>query len=423
LSKSQLDSAVDFRTGIIRSYRAIPPFQRYPRLWIAFAKSCDATKLGALSEFQSGGGIGRTFEEAKSAALGEALERYCASFPPSALIHCQWSTLRERGFDLNFSIFNNLHSYAADGFYEMTENGFARWCTGWRAAKKQKSFAPWSLVCLGASKETRDLLDECYPGPSISTGLACAPSTASASLKAILECCERDACMISWYTRKFRGKITDELLSHLWPFLASELRRCGLRAHIIDVTNDLKVPSFISVITPINCYDKAAFGMASGLSWTAAAGRALMESIQTWCWADTSRRQAEPITAKNVGIDFPDFESRVVAYGSGLMENELEEFFDAVTRLPIIDAPRDSKEHYFQTTESLSRAFEKKGHPIVLFDVTTEDVRECGFIVQRAICPTLQSMDAVHEYRIPNKHRLAQISATAKYINVPHPFP
>ena len=54
---SALENLVDPRTGIIRRLRIVRPLQRYPRVWLAFARASEVKRLGALSEPRSGGGI------------------------------------------------------------------------------------------------------------------------------------------------------------------------------------------------------------------------------------------------------------------------------------------------------------------------------------------------------------------------------
>lgn len=416
-----LSALVDPQVGLIRGVRIIPPLQRYPRLWLAFALPTDARKLGALVAARVGGGIGSTEQSARSAALGETVERYCASFPPEETITATWETLAAEWEMLSPATFNMMNALPASGFAPISVDGTTRWVQGHFAHDGTPTLAPWSLICLGATPEARDEAEECFPGPSISTGLACAADMESAALRGLLECCERDAAMLAWYRRDFRGRVSGSLLGASWPYLHAELSRCRLRAHLLDVTTDIQVPSYICAITPEGSRERAAFGMASGLTGVAAAERALMESIHTWMWADSCRMGGDFATQLVGDPEFTDFDSRVVAYGCSLRRSALAIFFSAVEAAPVISEFRETGPK-LTTYRELAQHLYSLGHPAVIVDVTTDDVRNAGYAVARSLTPTLQAMEAAHSLRIPNSLRLGT-NIPKSFIDEPHPFP
>lgn len=412
------DAVMDVRIGLVRGVRLIPPLQRYPRLWLAFALPTDAPSLGALVAARVGGGVGITKQSARNAALGETLERYCASFPPDRTISASWERVRAEYDMLQVDTFNLMHARAAAGFSQITASGTVGWVPGRFAHDGTATLAPWSLVCLGATPQARDRDEDCFPGPSISTGLACAEDLEEAALRGLLECCERDAVMLAWYRRDFQGLVHEDLLSEQWPFLDSELRRCGLRAWLLDITTDLEVPSYMCAITPRDNTSRAAFGMSSRLTHAAAAERALQESIHTWMWADSCRVGGDFAKQLASGGSFEDFDSRVVAYGCGLQRKSLQVFFRQASAAPSIrDFGKTSS-----ATSDLAAQLHSRGHPAVIVDITTADVRGAGFSVARCLAPTLQTMEAAHSLRIPNQRRIGRETSGA-HVDEPHPFP
>ena len=375
--------------------------------------------MGALSESRIGAGASTIRDEAMLAAIGESVERYCASFQPDSLHTATWQDLSTQCSMIPVDAFNNLHSSQAAGFYRLLPNEPARWCAGQFADDRSRTYAPWSLVCLGATAAHRRAA-ECFPGPSISTGLACSDSYIKAVESSILECCERDAAMLAWYRRDYRGRLSIDALHELSPTISSELIRCNLEAHVLDVTTDVRVPSFVSAITARGDRRAAAFGMASGLRARIAASKALVESLHTWMWADYCRSRGMVTQLQNPGVHFPDFESRVVAYGSGIMSAELTSFFATVEASDVLSVV-PSADDMASVNEAVQR-MSRMGHRCVVIDLTTDDVRDLGLHVIRAICPTFQAMEACHDYRTVNDHRLLR-SAVLCYTEVPHPYP
>jgi ribosomal protein S12 methylthiotransferase accessory factor len=402
----------------------MPALQRYPRLWVVIADGTNATALGASWTPDSGNGIGRTRSEAAAAAIGEFVERYCAGFPPPALIEGTWETMATRMEVPSPEEFNNLHAPNDPAFSAIDHEMAGRWCSGvWGHDRDRITAAPWSLVSLAATAAARGFADHWYPGPAISTGLACGGSWDDAARRAILEICERDAIMLAWYTRDFRARLSQQLILKTWPDLAYELARCRLESLLLDVTNDLDIPTFMSVVRPIGNNHRGAFGMASALTQEQAAERALMESMQSWTWADGMRSTGESIVTPGVRGEFPDFSSRVAAYGAGIMWSELAEF-DAQAQAAVqIEIFSGSTELDYLNVADLAQVLKERTHAVQLFDLTTDDIREVGLYVVRALCPTLQPMDSAHHGRRVVATRLATRRFSKLYCDTPHPFP
>lgn len=417
-----LRAFVDSKCGIVRCVRILSQLQRFPRLPISLAECCRSSAVGALGDAPPGNGIGLTREKAVQAAIGESIERYCGMFAPKDMLSGSWQQMSAHTSICEPKTFNSMVPADAPGFSPLTESGNCRWARGlvWRD-QLVRTLAPWSLVCLGANELTRTNEDICYPGPCVSTGLACASTFELAAARAVLECCERDATICGWYTRRFAGFQSLSLIASSWPTLYNELLRCDLRPWLIETTMpDLRIPSYICAITPRSDRDCAAFGMASGLSTREAAGRALIEGIQTWVWASLAKERAQSLAQDG---RFLSFESRVVSYGGGLMRRELAEFFESVERAPVLDCDISTHDMPDATLPRLLKRLSENDQAVLLFDVTTEDVRDGGLVVVRAVCPSLQGMESSFAYRSPNYDRLSRVAKTWDHIDTPHPFP
>ena len=416
----------DVKTGIVSHLSELPLLERFPRVYIAAASTGSATNcVGTLSPPPSGAGIGLTRADAVSSAIGEAVERYCGVMAPNQLVSARWADIA-RGHVGDVETWNQMHAKGAEGFSSLTRGGLTRWCEGHLGREPDTlAYAPWSLAYLGSTPRHRIAQETCFPGPSISTGLACASTWEVAATKAVLECCERDAAMCAWYAGKFPRRLSAAILCELSPFLTSELRRCHLTPLLLDVTaEDVQVPTYVCAIHPQNTRDRAAFGMAAATKPRDAVLKALLEGIHTWIWAAISVKSKAPSFGDDGGFAFPDFETRVLGYGSGLMAANLRPFFEAALDAAEVEPSSAFDAPIERCSRDLCSRLSNLGHEATLVDLTSRDVLDGGLRVARALIPTFQIMESSHALRTMNQARLTRLTGfRARWASRPHPFP
>lgn len=83
----------------------------------------------------------------------------------------------------------------------------------------------------------------------ISTGAAGGGSLTAALTRGIFEIVERDSFVIAYLNKiRFPKVSLDSVKDEYVQFLLEMLKRYRLAIHVIDITNDLKIPCFLSII-------------------------------------------------------------------------------------------------------------------------------------------------------------------------------
>ena len=410
---------VDPDTGVIKLLHEAPLAPDAPRLF-GFGSLCsDFAGLGFPSESDVSGSTSIVREQSMAAAIGEAVERYSASYVPYERIHhSPADDLDARKVDPESVV---LYS---DAQYEGASFPFSRfehdrpigWTTGYSLGRREKTFVPAFAVYQPYLSERREqpVIQQ------VTTGLACGNTLEEAVLSGLCEVVERDASMLAW----LRGRPLDRLdLEKLPAGLArATLARFGsLRKHVVvlDATNDLAIPSYIAVWNgPMRGQHRAIFCSCAKPDADAAAAGALRELAQCMMWVeglimsgrDLPDPLEQPISEIEEHVLWPLRHDTTDRYGfllEGTGVVNLEIGSPAVsTALDSIDA-------------CMGRLL-ARGLDAVAVDVTSPDIAEVGLHVARVVIPGAQPL-----YFGSGLERLsARALAGAANLNLhPHPFP
>jgi ribosomal protein S12 methylthiotransferase accessory factor len=197
-----MGSLVDEETGIVRAVAPVPcppdePEPPYVALAFLtntqFRDDWDALPPGE----QTTTGKGWTAEAARNAALGEALERYCAMLPPAPETFRVASLTALDEPAIGPAAFGLYHPVQyADGsvpYPPVTDDTVLHWIEGRSLTDDRPVLVPASLVYLlpldRFSQQT-------------SNGLAAGRTYAAAALRALCEVIERDAFIFTWLTSR-----------------------------------------------------------------------------------------------------------------------------------------------------------------------------------------------------------------------------
>jgi thiazole/oxazole-forming peptide maturase SagD family component len=130
----------------------------------------------------------------------------------------------------------------------------------------------------------------CGPGEASfatadSSGCGSGASLADATLHGVLECVERDATALWWYSRAHRPAVDLGTMNEP-SFLAVRegLRARGRSLVVIDVTTDIEIPSYVAITTGPGG-DTPVFGAASHPIPAVACWKAVAEAVLTWVCA------------------------------------------------------------------------------------------------------------------------------------------
>ena len=149
-------------------------------------------------------------------------------------------------------------------------------------------------------------------------------------------------------------------------------------------------------------------GAATDLNPVRAAGKAMIEAVQTREWAKFLGGRGRKFHFASDFGDIRDFEHHVALYAYGDMLHAVAFLLDEDNRR-ISDCWED------ESTGSIGGDLDKTvnilaGHNLetIALDLTTSDVSECGYRVTRAVVPELQPLDADYLHRFLGGRRLSK---------------
>lgn len=427
-------SPVDDRYGLIRWVFDIPIEPGEPKVFNASVKMADTARYNERPCYDRNGGSGLTREQARSAAIGEGLERYCCTvLDASDLVCASVAELAGRHEHCAPERFALFHPYQPGRHPQPSEDAKLAWASGWSLTHGRPVLVPACLVYMPYFPCFPEH-DEQVVGPALSTGLACGASLEAAALGGIHELVERDAFMVVWCNRLPVPQVDFESHPDLRRLYRERLRRDGLRYVLLSTTTDIPLPSFLCLLIdertdpPMICA-----GGAAGLDPVRAAGKAMREAVQTREWAKFLGAGGQRFSFAPDFSDIRDFEDHVALYAYGdmlhavefLLQGDSAPLSDCWESLAAGDPDRD-----LQTTLAVLSACDLE---VIALDLTTPDVRQCGLCVARAIVPELQPLDADYGHRFLGGHRLYAVPSRMGYTSAPtriedlnphpHPYP
>ncbi len=425
----RLRSAVSSYTGIVRTIDECLASSAEPRL---YRVTCDVQGgdelLGSpLAHCAGIGGAGTTRAEAAAAAVGEALERYSASYVPRDQLVV--ASARELGATAvapeRFALFSaRQHASPAFPFRRFTPETRVAWVEGTALPGGQSAWLPAELVFLGDAGIGRRPI-----GYATSSGTACGETRAVTVERGLCELLERDAFMIAWAAR-----LSLPLLA--WssvPALVELERRffvpAGLTYSAVDLSAFHGVPSVLGVVRAPSGFP-GALGVGAGTAPTVE--RAWFKAL------------AEAFAARSAGAKLALLESR--AYGPhgegvGTFEDHIRYYGDErrSSAAAFLDAsPARTRAHEVRSLTAdvvgeLCARVVAAGSSAYAVDVTAPDVAELGLVVTKVVAPELCSLDVAHGARFLGGRRLYEAAAElglraaplkeADLNPYPHPFP
>ncbi|RKT79849.1 ribosomal protein S12 methylthiotransferase accessory factor [Terracoccus luteus] len=281
-------------TGPVSHLVALP--LEVPGLHVYSAGQNFAMPMQSIADLKAGlrsasCGKGKSPEQAKASALGEAIERYSGVFhgdEPRVVASLDSFASDEVVHP------NELHQYSDSQFAERAAwnarpSHFhwvgdaidpaepVEWTPLWSLSEQRRKWAPTSVLYYNYST-TRSR----YNGGANSNGCAAGASLEDAVLQGFMELVERDATAVWWYNRSRRRAVDlasfeDPYFTH-WQEQYDALDR---RSWVLDITTDLGIPTFVAIS---HRTDKPAqdilLALGSHFDASVAIGRALSEMNQ-----------------------------------------------------------------------------------------------------------------------------------------------
>lgn len=353
----------------------------------------DIVHIGVPGSIQSpwesaAGGIGINEEDAKLAAIGEAVERYCATLAKLPLKSKVSVSADEQVNANEWCLFTNDQRNDPDFPFGNIYSDDCLLTNVYDFQDNKQRWVPHPFVALR---------DDYQTGIPTSSGLAAGPTALQALLRAIQELIERDALMMTWLhsvparaikvPKQLKDKV-DELGGEIWAF---------------DLTPDYSPFPVIAVAGGIKKRGKWRYslGVACRETWQAALDKAYLEWNQGVLFAGIYDKYVD---TKDI-IDpykVKSFDEHAIFY---TLNPHLWE------KLPIFRRRNELHEVSVKgkamSTEAALKAakvaFKKNKLRIYYRDLTTIDADQLGVRVIRATSPDLAPIFAHQEWPLVGK--------------------
>ncbi len=429
------NTVVDNETGIIRWVAEVPQDPGDPGIFNYSTKMADTGQYLPLLCYSNNGGAGLTREQAYRAALGEAVERYCCSVyfkEDLTLKSCSEASQDCRALRPGEIALFHPSQLEQIRYTWFTEETKICWTRGYSITRKEPILIPASLVYIPYYPFLKDQGERTI-GPGISTGQASGYGYGDALLRGIYEIIERDAFSILWLNRLTAPRIAMDPSPALCRTFREKFKKKSLEYTLYDMTTDIEVPSVLCMIIdratdpPMICC-----GGASHSDAEKAALKAMVEAAQTRQWAKFLGKRDKPFAIASDYSNIDDFEKHVFLYAYGNMMRAVRFLKSSKREIALSDLPSSSEVSTAAQLRRILSKIEAKGYEVLVVDLTTVDVAECGYRVLKVLIPQLQQLEGDHNHRFLGGERIYQVPARLGYraassladLNPdPHPYP
>ncbi|SDG22104.1 bacteriocin biosynthesis cyclodehydratase domain-containing protein [Sinosporangium album] len=429
---AELKDAEDERVGIVHA-ASVRKADSGPPIYLSGSTSADLSLIKQPMRVTKNGGAAFGKKDAVNATIGESLERYAAAlYRKEDLVLSTWADLAEEAVPPDaFGLFSD-EQYRSEGFAftAFTPDTPVRWTRAVRWSDGAQVWVPASQVYM----HYRRTRGEAVIGPSISTGLAAAPTFRAAVLSGLLEVLERDALAVSWLHRLPPRPVPQERIEESSE-VAYHLRKAGnCRVRFYDLSLEHSPVVVAAVIDHRGGGDHVmSFGSACRVTATAALEKAFLEATQGLTYVRRLLRQYQDW---DMGGDFDtvdEFNKHAILYtrhphlreAAGYLvhpSGEPERWRSERVRPEDPGKPVDLDD--LDDLDGLVRELDAAGYPVYVVDVTTPDVMQLGVRVVRVLVPGLQHLSGMHRYRMLGTPRLHTVAAGLGHDTVPNnPFP
>jgi ribosomal protein S12 methylthiotransferase accessory factor len=401
--------------GLTEGVVALMPAIGEPNLEVASASLGNLTMafpqvVGGLGRDIGGDGLGgagsdRGAELAWVRAVAEALERYAMCVhEPGDFVVAAANELGGEALDLDRipRLSDAEYRNPKCPLRPVDKRRRIRWVRAFSLTHRRDVFVPAALTHL----YLRPWDAERFWMP-ISTGVAAHTDLRQAIASGICEVVERDAIALTWLCRLPLPRLElDAALSPAAAALVRTVSRSQIRQLLFDATTDVGVPTVYTIqlrdgdpvcAQLVNC--------VTDLDAIAAVGKAMRETTA----ARSAFRQSKPIP-EDVQ-DFYHLEHGALYCGRPSARREFDFLLEGKQTSPLSGLSGGTSQDTASQVEHLVRQLAGQGREVILVDLTTDELRDVGLWVVRAIIPELVPMSAVHAARFLGMPRIYQYAS------------
>lgn len=390
----------------------IPSFYDEPNLYLYSIRLCIDVKKNLL-ERNSISGSAASFKDPSLTllkCLAESLERKCLTeYSKKNIQYISIDKWDKNIFDL-------------DVFLPDSSNGGNIGCIpGYNFSSDTPVLLPAELIYLYYYREKKDII---FHFPHVSTGAAGGFEKTQALLSGIYEVVERDAFMNAYLNsinlpRVDLKFVNDKTISTIFNLC----KRYNLELFVLDATNDLGIPTFISILVDRTGYGPSiAVGAKSGMNIKEAIIGSINESFMI---RSVVRRY---MRTRKDGSEIDKFQKNIIERGffwaPTQMIKKLSFFLDTPLRRIDYKNFEGTKQ---EELKHVSSQLINKRYKIYFVDISDKACNKINFTVCKVIIPGLQPLYLFEEEKkYINKLRLREVSRyygiKSKINEIPHPF-
>ena len=428
-------NVVDAATGIIRALTQIAVTPGNPDLHMYLARTASANADCGGRSLDFTGGAALTRSRALAAAIGESIERYCAStFESQDFVLGTYEEIvrHYRVVDPNeFSLYHT--SQYADPKLD-NRNEVLAWTWALSLITGEPILVPACLVYIPYSARQHNS-DEMILAGSTTSGCAAGTSSVGALISAICELVERDAFLIRWLNKLIPNCINPSVFDENTNSFLADLKAKSVKCHLLDIALDIPIPSVACILVDER---RSPPMITMGAASKILAQDAVEKSIVEACFVHALVSRADPDDFRDQwSSDFSGIQSfadRTVLYGYGNMSESIDFLISGPERSEISYADVwDPNMKADAKLAQLIRAVHSEESNLFAINLTTDDAAQLGFSVFRILAPGLQPLYASHTHPLLGSKRLYEVPARmypprrpggpADLNNDPHPFP
>lgn len=410
--------------GILKEIYRAPLYNDEPKIFNYSAKYVTMYK----NNFEVSSGVSFDKKLALIRVLGETIERHSINkFKPKILVTGTKDKIENFGEyldPLTISPFSQKQ-LKQESFkkFKISKKSKFNWTNAFSINKNKNIFLPCQLISFNYSQP----IWEPTILPIISTGTAFALNHEDALYRGLCEIVERDAFIISYLNKLPSPKIDlesikDEYLNNI----LQNLRRYKLEVIVLDLTTDIDIPVFASIIVDRTGFGPSiSIGLKSGFEIKDVIIGAIEESLMTRGWIRDKFIYFNPDYKKTKEIK--NIEQRAYIWFSKDMIKNLS-FWLKGKKFVKININHKKNNSLKETIKVLGR----NGMNVIYKDITPKEVKRSGFIVLRVIVPEMQALYLDERFKFLGNKRLYETPIKLNFTNrrknesdfndIPHPF-
>jgi ribosomal protein S12 methylthiotransferase accessory factor len=380
-------------------------------------------------------GVGKAVreEDAIGAAIGEALERYCASQPDVRRIRrFAWKDRPSDGITPADCVLYSQTQYAAGClmYRRWREDLEIPWVSARELPGGNEVWLPASLTYLDYPGNDMDV----YFCPPTSNGLAAGRELQEAILAGLYELIERDCFLITWLNRLPALEVEIPVSAEVETRFLRHYRRFGIHARVFQLPTDMPAHVMLAVLVDGNGRAPAiVVGLGCHSDPRIALRKALFETAQVHP-GEVERAADVAYTQRlNSYEDVHSLEDHSAFFAAPERMREFAFLLDRDSRKSLDELPNLSAGSVSRDLDVCVDALRAAGCRVVYVDVTTPDLKDYPMRVVRTIATGLQPIHFGYgEERLGGK-RIFQLPRILGYASMdsdestlnrcPHPLP